>query len=455
LRIKRIDMSWFRGAADAIALELNCKSMVVYGANGSGKSSFVDAVEYVLKSGRIEHLAHEYSGKHQEKALRNTHTPQGSRTQLKITFADDSAVATEITEGGSAPGLAERQDEMRAWDYRRTVLRQDEVSSFVHDTKGGKYSALLPLIGLDHLEMAAENLRQLARTHAEQPGLQENRSKLKHVADRRQAVFGADSDAQIASKLEDLHGKYCPEGTMTKDSAPLCLELETALGARISASSAEQRLHIALRDAAVVDVKGCISAVRDASAKLAEQAEPLIAARLEVLEQTAGFVDGLVDQQDVECPACGRSITVSALREHVEAERKRLNETIETFNTRKSSVEALCDAVKSLKSALGKPEVKPWRDLKTQNALASRLTYLDTIDPDAFRLSCGEAGLTQLETELVPVTQATVLASKSAPPDALQLSKDKETMEAARDTPRVPRRLDYVDATVARAAVCC
>ena len=30
--------------------------MVVYGLNGSGKSSFVDAVEYVLKDGKIGHL---------------------------------------------------------------------------------------------------------------------------------------------------------------------------------------------------------------------------------------------------------------------------------------------------------------------------------------------------------------------------------------------------------------
>jgi chromosome segregation ATPase len=63
MRVRSIELSWFRGAAEPVALELDGKSMVVYGANGAGKSSFVDAVEYVLKNGRIEHLAHEYSGK--------------------------------------------------------------------------------------------------------------------------------------------------------------------------------------------------------------------------------------------------------------------------------------------------------------------------------------------------------------------------------------------------------
>jgi chromosome segregation ATPase len=53
MRIKAIELSWFRGAADATLLDLDCKSTIVYGVNGSGKSSFVDAVEYVPNDGQI------------------------------------------------------------------------------------------------------------------------------------------------------------------------------------------------------------------------------------------------------------------------------------------------------------------------------------------------------------------------------------------------------------------
>ena len=58
MRIKAIRLSWFRGAADPVSLEPNCRSMAVYGMNGAGKSSFVDAVEYAVGAGRIGHLAH-------------------------------------------------------------------------------------------------------------------------------------------------------------------------------------------------------------------------------------------------------------------------------------------------------------------------------------------------------------------------------------------------------------
>ena len=96
MRIKSIQLAWFRGAADPVSLEPDCKSMVVYGANGSGKSSFVDAVEYVLNDGKIGHLAHEYSGSRQKKGIPNTHIPKNGKTELRIKFQDDSELKIEI-----------------------------------------------------------------------------------------------------------------------------------------------------------------------------------------------------------------------------------------------------------------------------------------------------------------------------------------------------------------------
>ncbi|MGA2605330.1 MAG: AAA family ATPase, partial [Verrucomicrobiia bacterium] len=95
MRVKAIQLSWFRGAADPVTLDLDCKSAVIYGVNGSGKSSFVDAVEFLLNHGKIGHLAHEYSGKRQEKAVPNTHKPPNGKTVLNIKFGNDTEIHTE------------------------------------------------------------------------------------------------------------------------------------------------------------------------------------------------------------------------------------------------------------------------------------------------------------------------------------------------------------------------
>ena len=76
------------------SLDTALKSVVAYGENGAGKSSFVDAVEFLMSGGKIRHLAHEYSGKHQEKGIINTHTYEtpniGIRWSAKTSTFDDA-----------------------------------------------------------------------------------------------------------------------------------------------------------------------------------------------------------------------------------------------------------------------------------------------------------------------------------------------------------------------------
>src|SRR3990167_7631011 len=100
MRIENIRLRWFRGSADSAIFDLNSKSAVVYGENGSGKSSFVDSVEYIIRDGKIKHLTHEYSGRRQEKAIVNTHIPEGSKTEIEIAFADGSKALTKIDKDG-------------------------------------------------------------------------------------------------------------------------------------------------------------------------------------------------------------------------------------------------------------------------------------------------------------------------------------------------------------------
>ena len=432
MRIKVIELSWFRGAADPVSLEPDCKSMVVYGVNGSGKSSFVDAVEYVLNGGKISHLAHEYSGKHQEKAVPNTHKPQDRKIELKIKFKDDSELKTEITRDGSATSSGAEAVAMGTWDYRRTVLRQDEIAAFIHDTKGGKYSALLPLLGLHQMEVAAENLRQLAKTVEEQSKLKERKVTLKQIETRRTATFGTDSDDQILTKIKELHAKYCLDTAAARDALSRCEELETALETRIVGSSADQRRHVALQDAAELDLKAHVDAVRSASVELAGTVEPLIAEKLEVLQSAGAFVAKLGDEKEVKCPACGQSIPVFAFQAHIKAEREGLREIIDTFDTRKAAIGTLCDTVKSLKSALGKTDVESWRGELAKGPLADNIAHLDGINAETLRTSRDGEDLKALEDKLLPLIDAAASASKDAPPDAQQLSTDKKMVEAGK-----------------------
>src|ERR1700687_1486708 len=96
MRLNSISVEWFRGAAERVSLEVGGKSAVVYGANGAGKSSFVDAVEYIVNNGKIGHLSHEYSGKKQERGIINTHKPTLTPAHASLEFASGTMIGVEV-----------------------------------------------------------------------------------------------------------------------------------------------------------------------------------------------------------------------------------------------------------------------------------------------------------------------------------------------------------------------
>lgn len=429
MRIKSVNLTWFRGAAEPIALDLGDKSVVVYGENGAGKSSFVDAVEYIIHDGKIGHLSHEQSGKRQEKGIPNTHTPENKKASFKIQFSDASELSIQINRDGTAIKSGVSGAAIETWDYRRTILRQDEVARFIQNTKGEKYSALLPLLGLQHMEIAADNLRKLSKSIETKSKLKEIKATLEDITTKRKTFFGNDDNNLIAQKLSHLHKQYCPNNSSTTDPTLQCKELEVALDEMVARSSADQKQHLILKEISELNLAENIQAIRFASEKLTAAVEPLIEEKLQVLESTSIYVAKLDQEDKVNCPACGQEIAKENFQSHVADERARLKDIITTFQERKRSVGRLCDDIRRLKTSLTKSEVKHWRDGLAEKAFTNSLSNLDDINPDVLQDACSESDLNFVETSLFPLIEAAIATAKDAPFDVQKLSNDKKTVD--------------------------
>jgi len=95
MRLAKVELVWFRGAAVKAELVLDGCSAVVFGTNGSGKSSFVDGVEVCMTGGKVGHLIHEYSGRYQDKGLINTRRPDGVSAKATVSLSDQTAASLE------------------------------------------------------------------------------------------------------------------------------------------------------------------------------------------------------------------------------------------------------------------------------------------------------------------------------------------------------------------------
>ena len=414
MRIRSIELAWFRGAAAAVALEPNCKSMVIYGENGSGKSSFVDAVEYVLNNGSVEHLRTEYSGSRQVNAIPNTHKPANAKTTLRFKFRDDSHLKIDFNPNGSSKRSGGEAIAMGEWEYRQTVLRQNEVAKFIHDTKGDKYSALLPLFGLHRLEVAAENLRKLRRTVENEAKSGEKKARLQQVNNLRQATFADQSNEQIVEAIHGLYARYCSGHHGDFDSLSLCSKIEIAINKRVSGFSADDRRHVALEEVADLKLKDTVERVRTAGVKLAESIDSNISEKLAVLRAARTFAESIGDATEINCPACGQAVTADGFSEHVKTETERLKEAEDAFDTYKSVVGSACNCLEALKSNLRKPDLKDWTDGFSDQALRDGLQYLGQVNPDALRENCSVDDLNTIENMLLPIIAAAARDSTGA-----------------------------------------
>jgi energy-coupling factor transporter ATP-binding protein EcfA2 len=413
--------------------------LAVYGANGAGKSSFVDALEYALNNGRIGHLAHEYSGKHQERAIINTHRPINSTSEISIVFTDNTSVRITIAPGGTHTVSGDGLPHLASWDCRRTVLRQDEVSQFVHSTKGEKYSVLLPLLGLGHLETAAENFRHLGAAVVKQSRIKEVNAALKGAQIQFQSIYDNDIPKTAMAGLTQLCDAFVAE--KHSHTANECLDrVETAIDARLEDATGLQRRQVAIEQLASSDIRSRITDARAAAATLAASADEGVQRQLDVLKSAAAFLESDPAKAVNQCPACGAAISHEQMKAHLETEMTRLEDAIKKSKHYNDCVNLVVRATDRAIALCKSDEIKKW-------SVSLGDSRLPEIIEAAGSLTVQRDGLNELQLETIgKVVGAAAVAAASAaaflPAPAKDLARAKERLLATRSLLRAEEAAD-------------
>ena len=127
MKISTMELNWFRGAGERVYLETGGKSVVIYGDNATGKSSFADAFEFIIRKGRILHLQHE--NPREENSIINTAAPTGTSAKAKFEFDTGEHVSVVIPHEETNTYEAdppEFLEDIQSWQIAQHLLRQNE-----------------------------------------------------------------------------------------------------------------------------------------------------------------------------------------------------------------------------------------------------------------------------------------------------------------------------------------
>ncbi|MCL2311782.1 MAG: hypothetical protein FWC41_04740 [Firmicutes bacterium] len=163
-KIKNISISGIRGIKSTITLPLNEKSILLYGDNGSGKSSISDAIEWFY-SDKVAHLAG--SEIDLKEALRNSFLNDTDTSAIAIDFSRSSLNTTKnllYKKNKFVIELSNSSEELLKYfsksESENLLLRYLQLRGFVDQTKGEKLTYLSDIIGFSEVTKTKDVLKK-------------------------------------------------------------------------------------------------------------------------------------------------------------------------------------------------------------------------------------------------------------------------------------------------------
>jgi ABC-type dipeptide/oligopeptide/nickel transport system ATPase subunit len=150
-KIKSLEISGIRGIKDSVLLNLNNKSILIFGENGSGKSSLTDAFEWYYSDG-IEHLISKETGATKGKgSLRNLFIPDSEDAFVDIQYSNNSLNAKKTIDSSLRASFSNTTDDFKdyfvATQSENLILRYRDLVEFIIATPGEKLEKLQNIIG--------------------------------------------------------------------------------------------------------------------------------------------------------------------------------------------------------------------------------------------------------------------------------------------------------------------
>ena len=303
-RLQRLVMHAFRGVPNEMTVDFgNGESTVIFGENGTGKSTIADALEWYFK-GEIELLSHEG----RQHAVRH------------VGGDDDSATSVEVLTNGTLGGRIVFPDErtpdtFEALRRETFLLRGRTLADFINKTKTEKWKALVEILGLD----AIENLRE---------DLQRVRNDLRKAAKaadeevrvyRRALASGGDtvSEETVLTSLRqicELLG-VAPPQSLDQVAEPSWITAAVGASASVSSSSGRENLVAEIKALKAPDFN---KSAFDAWNKLVVSDRARLLPRASLVREAKRLFEAHSIEQG-RCPLCGQKVDQKVLARRVES----------------------------------------------------------------------------------------------------------------------------------------
>lgn len=427
MKIDSIELSWFRGASEKAVLPLARKSIVVYGENATGKTSFVDAIEYIMTKGKIKHLRSEYADRSgQRNCVRNTETPYDVESKATIKFGDDHSVIAIIPESGriryeSTPDTLIKQ--IQGWKRQSHILRQDEVAEFINISKTKKYSTLSPLLGLQEFEEVFTNIKELVKAIKSESNYRFLISERSRIGDELTRIVGTLEEQQIIKKLQEKIGRYDVE--FDADITTTSNKVLPVIQERIDELTPEIQRLVKLDNLHQTNILVLIIQYKEIVKESEKQINEYLEKKISILENSSEYLTWDELKDITNCPVCGREIPRDELIEHVNLELESLQELREISHKTRTKKRDILQTLFQYKDEIDDEGLSGWLEKSENQKLKLLLDAMQEFQlPDENTVWALE-NVIELETTITIINRILTTSLSEEPPSVKELTTDQ------------------------------
>lgn len=329
--LQSIRVEGFRGVGPAATLEISPGPglTLVVGRNGSGKSSFAEALELLLTGDNSRWSTRSAIWKegwrnlhHADARIDAEFVLEGSKGKTSISRrwapgAKLEEAETLVTVPGSEASTMDGLGWASAVEMYRPFLSYSELGSMLDSGPSALYDALSAILGLEDLVVAEAHLREAAKERRKQAD--EAKSSLAPLLER----LGEIEDDRAHACLEALSGKTWDLVTVERSviGPEYSLQEET--------KGAALRQLTTLEGPSADEVEIAADGLETASAAIGQLGGTEAQRALQTVELLESALRFHADHGDQECPVCGKGGLNEAWRDETEKEVARLRTVAE------------------------------------------------------------------------------------------------------------------------------
>ncbi len=211
-KISNLSITGLRGVRKKLSLPLDAKSSLLYGDNGTGKSTISDAVEWFYHD-KIEHLATEEIGRKGHEALRNIYLDDADPASVEFEYdtkIHNCTKSIEIKSGKLETSLSNSTsdfvDYLTASQQENLVLRYRDLVRFVILSKGERLRYLSEIIGFGQVTKTRDILQKVTNQLSREITNKNFENQINHQQSQILEQFGHNvtSDKEFIKAVELL-----------------------------------------------------------------------------------------------------------------------------------------------------------------------------------------------------------------------------------------------------------